>query len=319
MDSRFRKPLLLLGLCLVTLVLVPRVEASAPIAKITAFKGEVLVLSGTEFVKVTQAGVPLNEGDKVQTKEGDAEITFMDGAVLKMSAHSSSMIEEREEESGWWIFKSKEAVRRVTVFVGKLWFKSGASPRKNYLQTPTAVCGLRGSESEIGFDNVRNFLNVISGGSDTIGEFVRGVFENPGIDAATKNALYNALIAAQQAYNTAQQTGNTLDKAKAELSGLEAIKSAAQALQNNPDAKVADSAKQALTATEQKIDETKKKIDAMPTTVGATTTSVGATTTSVVGETTTVAEITTTAPPITTVIITFPITTTTTSVASPTK
>jgi hypothetical protein len=314
MDPRFRKPLIALGLCLVMLLLVPQADASAPIARITAFKGEVLVLSGTEFVKVTQVGVQLNEGDKLQTKEGDAEITFTDGSVMKMSPFTSAMVEEREEESGWWIFKSKDAVRRMTVYVGKLWFKSGASQRKNYLQTPTAVCGLRGSEVQAGYDNVKNFLNVISGGTDTLGDWVKGVFENPGIDAATKSQLYNALIAAQQAYNTAQQTGNALDKAKAELSGLQAIVAAAAALQNNPDSKVADEAKKALAATETLIQQKQNDINTMSTTVA--------------GSTTTVAEITTTATPstITTVEITFPTsttssesttTTTTSSVVSP--
>lgn len=260
--------------------------AANAVAKITSFKGEVVILSDTKLTAVTQAGPALNEGDSVQTKQGEAEVTFNDGSVMKLNPFTNAMIQEREEESGWWLFKSRNSVRRLTVFVGKLWFKSGASQKKNYLQTPTAVCGLRGSESELGYDNVKSFLNVIAGGADTIGQFVRGEFENPGMRAAVGNQVYQALVTAQQAYNTAQQTGATRDMAQAELSGLQVLKTALQALQSSPDPEVARLAGEALQATEVRIQEKQQQIDQMPTTTGGTTTSAGGTTTSAAATTT---------------------------------
>jgi len=307
------------------LLTAPSAFAAKAIAKITSFKGEVVILTETQFTQVTQSGVAVNEGDKVQTKQGEAEITFWDGSVMKMSPFTTTMVQEKEEESGWWLFKSKGMARRLTVFVGKLGFKSGASQTKNYLQTPTAVCGLRGSEADIGFDNVRNFLNQISGGSDTVGDFVRGVFQNPGIDVATKNQLYNSLVAAQQAYNLAAQTGGALEKANAEMAGLQAIQNAAAALQNNPDPAVANAAKAALAETTVKIEAKQQEINQIPTTTpptttGAPTTTAGGPTSSAMGETTSAAAPTTSAaaPTTTTAMMTTTVALSTTSAAVPT-
>jgi len=210
----------IVGLC--TFVFANGAFAAKPVAKLTAFKGEVLVLSGTGVKQITQKGVVLNEGDKIQTKNGEAEVTFDDGAVMKLSPFTSSMVQEREEESGW-LFKTKNPVRRLTVFVGKLWFKSGSSQKKNFVQTPSAVCGLRGTELEVGYDNVKSYLNTISGETQTLGEFLKGFFDNPGVDAATKNEVYATLVSAQAKFTEAQQTGHPMDLAKAEKASLEAV------------------------------------------------------------------------------------------------
>jgi hypothetical protein len=240
----------------------------------------------------------LNEGDRIQTKDGLAEITFEDGSVLKMSPFTSVMIQEREEERGW-LLKTRSTVRRVSVFVGKLWFSSGTSHRTNILQTPTAVCGLRGSVAEIGYDNVSSFLNVISGGSDTIGAFMKGFFENPGVDAALKNLAYQSLVAAGQVYGQAEQTGAALDKLKAELKGLEALKAAAEALRGSPDRTVADWAEETLKQVNARIEQKNKEVEELLR---------------MTGESTTVREMTTTVSP-----PTFPLTTVTNPVTTTTR
>ena len=99
--------------------------AAIPIAKISSFKGEVIIQADTKFRKVTQIGQELNDGDRIQTKQGEAQITFNDGAVMKVRPFTNASIREGEEESGFWVFKTKKPVRRVTCFVGKLWLKSG--------------------------------------------------------------------------------------------------------------------------------------------------------------------------------------------------
>ncbi len=138
-------------------------HAAKPIAKVSSFKGKVIVLSGTKF-KDIEVGLALMHGDRIQTKDGRAEITFNDGALLKVRPYASTMIQEREVEKGWWVFKTKKSVRRITCFVGSLWFKSGVSKRKNYIQTPTAVCGLRGTELDVLYDNL---MMYIAPGADT--------------------------------------------------------------------------------------------------------------------------------------------------------
>ena len=245
--------------------------AAIPMAKITTFTGEAVVLSGADTTIISRIGQELNGGDRVQTKQGVVQVTFNDGAILKISQFTSALIQEREEESGILIFKTKKAVRRVTCFVGKMWFKSGASKRANYLQTPTAVMGLRGSDADFGFDNLNSYLNMYSGEADIIGRVMRGFFENPGVDAATKSAVYQSLQNAYAKSEQAKATGNVIDLAAARLNILEAAKAAFEELKKNPDNAVRQEAERAAAALSAALADAQKKLNEVsPTTVPTT-------------------------------------------------
>ncbi|MDP3284159.1 MAG: DUF4524 domain-containing protein, partial [Desulfobacterales bacterium] len=127
----------LLAFFIMVVLLSGTAQAAVPLAKVTIFTGEAVVLDGADTTRISRVGQELNEGDRVQTKQGTVQVTFNDGAILKLSPFTSALIQEKDEESGILIFKTKKAVRRVTSFVGKMWFKSGSSKRANYLQTPT--------------------------------------------------------------------------------------------------------------------------------------------------------------------------------------
>jgi len=287
--------------------------AAKPIAKVSSFKGDVVVLSDVKIFTVTRIGQALMEGDRIQTKEGRAQITFNDGAVMKVRPFTSVRIEEREEKSGWWVFKTKKAVRRVTVFVGKLWFKTGASKRKNYLQTPTAVCGIRGTVLETGYDNAVSLLNVITGLVDKVGPWTEGPFANPGRLRALKNQVYNRVDHASRAMEKAKRSKNPVDLATAEVAALRVIIDAAEALKTNPDEKVREAAIEAAI----KAQETMQTIidsypEAATTEPAPETTEPGPETTEPAPETTEPAPETTEPAPITTVptITTVPLITT---------
>jgi hypothetical protein len=145
------------------------------------------------------------------------------------------MIQERQEETGW-LFKTRIAVRRVTLFVGKLWFKSGKSERKNYLQTPTAVCGVRGSALDWGFDSQQTFMNIYEGSADIVGNVFEQFFDDPGIDAATKNQVYQANASASAKFLTAT---TPRELAEARALAFQAIAVAGNLLRSNPDANIA--------------------------------------------------------------------------------
>ncbi|MFH1981099.1 MAG: hypothetical protein ABIL58_04600 [Pseudomonadota bacterium] len=185
-------------MALVASVLVSAVPAMAnQIGKVSIVDGDVVIVRKGELIKVTSPGVAVMAGDTIQTAEGMTQITFADGAAMQVNPYSTAGVEEREETSGFAFWKKITPVRRITAYIGKLWFKSGASDRKNFLQTPTAVCGLRGSEADFGTDGRTNFLNMASGlGQGLAGNFVLGVFDNPGISAAQKSALYNLIVQA---------------------------------------------------------------------------------------------------------------------------
>jgi hypothetical protein len=212
-----------------------KVPIAKPIAQISGFEGEVIVQSGTEIFRLSQSGLRLDDGDRIQTGQGEVQILFNDGAVMKIRPFTNTMIQEREEKSGFQIFKTKREVRRITCFVGKLWFKSGASKRKIYLQTPNAVCELRGSEGDIGFDNCNTYLNMYTGEADVLGNVIKGSFMDPGIDAATKNRVYHRLTKAYEAAEKAKATEKAVNLVKARVEAFRIIVEAAIAFQGNPD------------------------------------------------------------------------------------
>ena len=213
--------------------------ASEPIAQIFSFKGEVIIQSGTDIFRLTQVAFVLKDGDRIQTKDGEVTVKFSDGAVMKIRPFSNVVLQEREEKGGFWIFKTKRAVRRITCFIGKMWFKSGISKRRNYLQTPTAVCGVRGSELEGGYNNVDSLLNVISGIVDKVGTWKEGAFADPGSAAAFKSKVYQSVTKAMSISEKAKTTRKAIDLAKARVEALRVVKEAASELKKNPDKNIA--------------------------------------------------------------------------------
>ena len=88
MNLKFRSPLFFFALFSAVLFLVPQALASNPIAKISEFQGEVIVQSGQNIFSVKQVGQVLNEGDRIQTQQGEVQITFDDGALMKVRPFS---------------------------------------------------------------------------------------------------------------------------------------------------------------------------------------------------------------------------------------
>ena len=90
----------------VLVLFAPSVFAAEQVAKVTNFQGDAVIQSGTEFFPVSQVGQPVNDGDRIQTKNGKLEITFKDGAVTKVEPFTNGMIQQRNEKAGTWGFKS---------------------------------------------------------------------------------------------------------------------------------------------------------------------------------------------------------------------
>ena len=272
MNKRLKGFIVFFILCIGIVFLNSQVYAQKqPIASVSFFTGDVFMKSGFDILRVAQIGQVLYDGDMIQTKDGEVHITFNDGALMKIQPFTNTMIQEREEKSGFWLFKTKKLVRRMTVFVGKFWFKSGVSKRKNFVQTPTAVCGIRGSTVTAGYDNLNSYLNMISGISDKLGDWIEGVFDNPGIDAALKNTIYNDLVEAKNKLEIAQAITDPEERdkavAEAQKAVLDVVIDAAAALESNPDPIVAAEAKKAGDEAEELKKEIKDK--PLPTTTVA--------------------------------------------------
>jgi hypothetical protein len=122
--------------------------AMKPIAKITSYKGKVVLLSGTEIKKI-EVGRQLNHDDWIQTEKGEVEIIFNDGAKLRVREYSSVVIRERMEQPDKGS-KTKRIVRRISCFVGAIIFKIGKKKKNNYLQAPLSLAGVRGTQLGVG-------------------------------------------------------------------------------------------------------------------------------------------------------------------------
>ncbi len=253
MNAKFR----ILPACLVLLMAVllpnPQTRAAKTIANIASLEGEVIILSGENVSMATDVGQILFNGDHIQTERGKVQITFNDGAILSVKPFTSTMILEREEESGFLVLTRREAVRRITCFVGKMRFESGESKRRNYLQSPTAVCELRGSDADFGYDNINTYLGIYRGKADCVGKVIREFFAEPSIGPAMENVVYTSLARAYESAEQAKATGNAFDLVRAKMEALQATKVAAAALLRNPDAAVAREAEVVSVATDALI------------------------------------------------------------------
>jgi hypothetical protein len=208
--------------------------SAADIGKITKFEGKVLVMAGDQIKTVDKVNFPISSGDKIQTDKGEVEITFTDGALLRIRPFTLAGVEERQEEKGVFFWKKKEDARRVTDMVGKVWFKSGNSDKKNYLQTPTAVCALRGTDGDLGYDGNNSFLNLYAGEADVRGQILRQAFGDFAQNIARNSSAYQAITRAVQIQQAAQ-AGNRKSAREAQMGISAAIRVAAEAMQNNPD------------------------------------------------------------------------------------
>ena len=338
MNRRSGTALVLAFLCLALFAVLGSAHAATPIARISQFKGEVLIVSSEQVLKVTREGQPVNDGDSVQTGNGEAHLTFSDGALMIVRPYTNTVIQEVEEQRGWFLSKTKDWVRRITCQVGNLWFKSGASGKKNYLQSPTAVCGLRGSVSEFGYNNVMTYVREIEGGADLAGPVQRVTedffkkLQAEAQNSAVQNPVYNKLNDAYNRTVQAEKTGTALDQAEARVATLEAVKLSIDSILTNPN--LTPEARETLNSTLQKVNaDLKDALDELSAITGQpkmmeTTTPVSTealttttvlwtttTTTTTLGPTTT----TTTLGPTTTTTTTSVTTTTTTSQVSPTS
>ena len=194
MNTRSKGLCVLFSLIAAVFFLAVQVHAATPVAKVSRFTGKVIVKSGQRIALVKKVGHVIYNGDILQTEKSEVQITYNDGALMKVKKYSSVRIQEREEKSGWWIFKTKKLARRMHCFVGKMWFKSGASKRKNYLETPTAVCGLRGSAAWYGYYQGDTYYLVVEGVGTFSGKWKKGMPKESDLKNAMSSVDYREIL-----------------------------------------------------------------------------------------------------------------------------
>ena len=146
-----------------------------PIARLTNFTGIVLINSRGEWAVKPVKNLPLYSQDKVVTRIGAATITFSDGATLDIKNNSNLLIQERETEKGL-VKKVKTVHRRILLFLGKMFFKTGTGQVQTQFETDKTVIGIRGTAGvlSIGADG-QIYITFTEGGAKlTLGDLFYG-------------------------------------------------------------------------------------------------------------------------------------------------
>lgn len=140
-----RAMIILLMIPFVLVLAAPAFSDEAPVGKLTNFSGVVIIKSKGSWTDQPTMDQPVYSSDKIVTRVGEAKITFNDGFVITVGNNSNLLVKEGMEKAGP-SEKTSKLTRRLRLMLGKLSFKSGESKHnRTILETPTAVCALRGT------------------------------------------------------------------------------------------------------------------------------------------------------------------------------
>lgn len=186
--------------------------AAAPVARLTDMTGQVYVEANGAWVPNPTIGMTLASEDRVVTREGEATVTFDDGAVITLAANTNTMIQQWQEEKGV-VAKAKTLKRRLTLFLGRMLFNSGSFGGDTQLATPTAVCGLRGTSGtlSVGADGAAYITFTEGGTAYRVGDFIDGTADTLPTELADQNPVQRAALLAAAAASVASQAQAQLD------------------------------------------------------------------------------------------------------------
>jgi hypothetical protein len=271
MPSPFKSRLAVFSILFLVSMLLP---ASArgdedSIARLTNFSGTVLVKNLGEWGVTPVKNLSLYSQDKVVTREGTATITFADGAVVDIKNNSNLLINERETEKGL-LKKVKVVNRRILLFMGKMFFKTGTGQIQTQFETEKSVIGIRGTEGilSIGSDG-QIYITFTEGSAKfTLGDLVHGkIAKDVPTEVADQNPIQKASYIAYAAYEKCLEAKRKAVKgeisavqelwfcAKAKELAAREVKIWATALaENNPYTEVVEWANEMISDSDEQIE-----------------------------------------------------------------
>jgi len=181
-------------LCLVTIFLPAHADCNEEaIARLTDFTGTVLIKSSGEWAIKPEKNFPLYCHDKVVTRIGTATVTFSDGATIDIKNNSNLFIDERKTETGL-TKKVKMVERRIILFLGKMFFKTGTGQVQTQFLTEKTVIGIRGTAGilSIGPDGEVYITFTEGGATKVIGDVISGVAKPLAKEEADKHPIQQA-------------------------------------------------------------------------------------------------------------------------------
>ena len=256
---------------LIILFSAPPLFAQDPIATLTGFSGTVLIKSQGRWAVEPRDNLPLYSQDKVVTRIGNATITFYDGAVLEIKPNSNLLIQEREKRARL-LGKAKTIERRVLLFLGKLFFKTGRAEVETRFETATAVIGIRGTAGILSIsEDGQTYIKFTEGrAAFFIGDFIEGIAKDVPFEIASLSPVQKASFVADAAADQLKRTeekfaDGLVPKAQVDLADAMVAETAARetathakAVLTSPDPEVVDEARQQILDSEQTIERAKE-------------------------------------------------------------
>jgi len=160
-----RLPLLVAGLFL-------SISAWAGIGSVTDLTGAAQIKRGKETITVSK-GTAIEMNDKVETKNGKLTIVFKDETNVKVSEHSSLVIDDfvYDPKSGKGSLAMKAAGGAVRYTSGAL----AKDPKQVKINTPTAAIAVRGTDFVMAVNEVGSSVIVLMPTCDWETSSVKGV------------------------------------------------------------------------------------------------------------------------------------------------
>lgn len=101
-------------------------DALLEVGEISAYSGQVFVRVDGAWSRVKSVPLKLYDSDKILTTQGRAEVTFADGAVLRIDTGTSLYMRQRNELAGFF-FTMIVPTRYINLVVGSVFFKADSS------------------------------------------------------------------------------------------------------------------------------------------------------------------------------------------------
>jgi len=243
-----------------------------PIAHLTDFTGTVLINSRGAWGVKPEKGFPLYSMDKIVTRVGTAVITFGDAAVIEIKNNSNLLIKEMEKEEGL-IKKVKIVQRRILLFIGKMFFKTGTGQVQTQFETEKTVIGIRGTAGVLSIGPDGEIYIEFSEGHEkfTVGDIIKGIAKDVSKELVDQNPIQKAAYLANAAWERCLEAKEKAAKGEIstaqmewacayarEMSATEAQTYAVALIENNPSEEVVAWAEEVLEAENYKIEKAKE-------------------------------------------------------------
>lgn len=175
------------------------------VASIKQKVGDVSILREKRVLPASKGAILKDQDSIVTSGTGKVTIIFRDGSEIRLFRNTTFKIEKTREAG----HKNRGFFNRFKLKVGAFWGKFARSKQRTTIETPTATCGIKGTnvsfaEGEQGLDvSLSNGLVEVRNETETIllqpGKQIEGIQKEGGFADKVKDITYRLWLRAETA------------------------------------------------------------------------------------------------------------------------